>query len=362
MGYGMVEVPRGCQNMSAIPAEPGAGLRALTRTGNREEELMRSRPGITACHSILNGFGMSAPQVTRPDSLAAQVRQADWLSLILSLRCEQWLKNLLVFVPLMAGHRFYDGVAWLNTVGCFLLFSIGASGQYLINDVVDFRWDRQDPHKSRRPIAAGRIHRGRALAVGIFFVTGCTALSWLLPAGAFTVMVLYHVSALAYTFGLKRVPILDVVLLATLYGMRVFAGGATAVIRPSEWLLAFTLFLFLSLALLKRVAELPAGPASSLGRGFRADDRTFLIIFGLNTGMLSVVVLTLYVQSPIVALLYRRPQVLCLLAVVLTYWVAHTWLRAVRGEFEQGLWISLAKDRVGYLALITALLIFFLAI
>lgn len=284
------------------------------------------------------------------------------LPLLQALRPEQWLKNLLVFLPMLAGHHFQDEHSWINAALCFAIFSLGASGQYVINDLADLRWDRLDRCKRGRPLASGRLQPITARAAAAVLILLSLAIAWWLPEGVFAILLGYHAGALAYTFALKRAAVLDVVLLASMYGLRVFAGGAAVQIWPSPWLIAFALFFFLSLALLKRVVELPGAGEAAPGRGFSADDRTYLIVLGVNTGLLSVLVLALYVQSPMVSVLYRRPEALWLLALALAYWVARTWLRAARGEMSRGLWISLATDAGGYCVLGAAVLIFYFAI
>jgi len=279
-----------------------------------------------------------------------------------ALRVQQWLKNALVFLPMLAGHRFGDLEAWRNGLLCFVLFSLGASGQYVINDIADRGWDRLDLRKRSRPVASGQMSVIAAWWVAVFLVVASGVVAWFFSSGAFPVLVLYHACALAYTFALKRAAVLDVLMLAGLYGLRVFAGGAATGVAPSPWLIGFTLFLFLSLALLKRVTELPSDATSLGGRGFRPEDRTFLIVLGVNSGLISVVVLALYIQNPLVALMYRHPEALWLMALVLTYWISRTWLLAVRGSMARGLWISLATDPCGYAAFGLILVILHLAI
>lgn len=283
-------------------------------------------------------------------------------ALLQAMRLEQWLKNVLVFLPMLAAHQFFSGDSWAAAGLCFVLFSLGASGQYLVNDLADVRWDREDPRKRLRPVAAGRLGRGAAGTAAAVLMGASVGMAWLLPAGAAAVLLGYHALALAYTFALKRAAILDVIVLAVLYGLRVFAGGAAVGIWPSPWLIAFTLFLFLSLALLKRVVELPHEGEPVQGRAVQAGDRLFLIVLGVNAGLMSVVVLALYIQAPMVKELYRRPEALWLLALALAYWVARTWLRAVRGEMARGLWMALATDRGSYATFGVALLICYFAI
>lgn len=235
-----------------------------------------------AAGEYTGGLRMSPPPASI-DTAPAPAHSSAVLPLLLqALRPEQWLKNLLVFLPMLAGHHFRDGEAWANATLCFAVFSLGASGQYLINDVADLRWDRLNPRKRWRPLASGRLGTAAAMATAPVLVCMSLGGAWLLPEGVFAILLGYHAGALAYTFALKRAAVLDVVALASMYGLRVFAGGAAVQIWPSPWLIAFALFLFLSLALLKRVVELPGAGEAAPGRGFGADDRTYLLVLGVK--------------------------------------------------------------------------------
>ncbi|WP_386067785.1 UbiA family prenyltransferase [Tahibacter sp. UC22_41] len=268
---------------------------------------------------------------------------------IKALRLHQWLKNLLVFLPLFAAHRIFELPALLSCVIAFLAFGLCASGLYLLNDLFDLDADRRHPRKRQRPFAAGTLPIGTGAAVSLAlpllgFVLG------LAVSAAFTgVLLCYCVLALAYTLHLKRIVMLDVVLLATLYTLRIIAGGVVNG-QLSFWMLAFSMFLFLSLAMLKRYTELygliETGKSGASGRGYAVDDIALIQSLGGASGYMSVLVLALYINSTASEALYRHPQVLWLLCPLLLYWISRVWLIAHRGLMHDDPVVFALVDRV----------------
>jgi len=277
-------------------------------------------------------------------------RPARGPSLIRALRPHQWAKNLLVALPLLTAHRLDDPAALARTAAAFFVLCLVASAVYLVNDLVDLPHDRAHPRKRERPFAAGALPLQLGLvAAPVLFLAGIAAAAAL--SFPFAAMVLaYFALTLAYSFSLKRVVILDVIVLSLLYTVRVLAGAAAIPVVASFWLLAFSTFLFLSLAMAKRYVELERlavhGADAPPGRGYAASDAPMLASLGTAAGVVSALVLALYIDSPGVAPLYRSPALLWPLCLVLLYWIGRVWLLAHRGELHDDPVVFALRDRV----------------
>ena len=270
-----------------------------------------------------------------------------WLK---ALRPHQWLKNLLVFLPLLASHRFMDPPAVVDALGAFVAFGLCASGVYLLNDLLDLRADRRHPRKRLRPLAAGELSLVGAALAAPALVLVALALAWAIGPRFAAVLATYYVCTLAYSLALKRTAMLDVIVLAGLYTLRIIGGGAAIAAPLSFWLLAFSMFLFLSLAMLKRYAELHAlaadGRAKASGRGYDVEDLPLLQSLGASSGYLAVLVLALYINSPESLQLYSQPKALWLLCPLLLYWVSRAWSVAHRGRMHDDPVVFAVTDRV----------------
>lgn len=276
----------------------------------------------------------------------AAPRAAAWLK---ALRLHQWLKNLLVLVPLLTAHRFLEPLAVGQALLAFTAFSLCASGVYLLNDLLDLGADRQHPRKRHRPFAAGRLPLLHGLLVAPL-LTLCGLLVALACSPAFAgVLLVYYAATLAYSLRLKRVVMLDVVLLADLYTVRIIGGTVAIGAELSFWLLAFSMFIFLSLALLKRYTELHAvlarGRKTASGRGYGVDDLPLLQSLGAAAGYIAVMVMALYINSPESIALYSNPKLLWFICPVLLYWVSRAWVIAHRGDMHDDPIVFAATDR-----------------
>lgn len=274
-----------------------------------------------------------ALRLLRPD--AGPPRPAVWKAWFRALRPHQWSKNVLVFLPLVLAHQVDQGLKWLNLALAFAVFSACASAVYLINDLLDVEADRHHPTKQFRPLAAGWIRPWQAAVVAVLMMAGALAASAVLLPTAFTAALgLYLLMTSAYSFYFKRTLFLDVVILAGLYTLRLLAGGFAAEVEVSEWLRAFSMFLFISLALVKRYVELrtaqPAVEGRANRRGYLVEDAELIPIIGLVSGYVSVLVFCLYLNSTKVALLYPHCSILWLIAPALLYWLTRLWLLARR--------------------------------
>lgn len=263
-----------------------------------------------------------------------------------AIRVHQWLKNLLIFVPALAAHQI-DGVIGVG-VPTFLSFSLCASSVYLLNDMLDLKDDRRHPSKSQRVFASGAM----PLLQGLLLVPGLLALSaaialWRLPIELLGILTLYWSGTLAYSLWLKRHLLIDVVVLACLYGLRLLAGGAMMDLALSPWLLAFSLFLFFSLALVKRCTELiDRGSDDASRRAYKQGDLPILEAMAAASGYASVVVMAFYLSSPAVIDLYRHPYYLWFVCLILVYWLSRVLLLTHRGEMHDDPVIFAATDRI----------------
>lgn len=252
-----------------------------------------------------------------------------------ALRAHQWVKNLLVFVPLILAHRALEPERLASAVALFAAFSLAASAVYVINDLCDLESDRLHPVKKRRPFAAGQLPIAAGLLMIPALVAGAGMLSVLfLPWSAVGVLAGYLVLTTLYSFWAKTVPALDVAVLALLYTLRILAGGAAVNVPISPWLLALSLFGFTSLALVKRYAELSRKASSDeslvAGRGYQRQDLPVILGMGLATGNMLALVMALYLHSPEVARLYRQPAWLWPVCGAFVFWTLWLWLRAHR--------------------------------
>lgn len=257
-----------------------------------------------------------------------------------ALRPHHWIKNVLVFVPLVAAHETGAG-PYLLAAGVFAALSAAASGAYVLNDLLDLPHDRQHPAKRHRPMAAGKAPLLPMIGAGAALGAGGLALAFALSTAAGLWVLAYLSATCAYSLSLKRRTFIDVVTLAMLYAVRVLAGAAAVSITLSPWLLAFFLFLFLALAVVKRQGELralgQAGRSESGGRDYLAEDLLVVTALGAASGVGSVVVFTLYIQSPETGERYTHPEILWLICPMLLYWLGRLALLAGRaGGWEGG--------------------------
>ncbi len=273
-----------------------------------------------------------------------------WRTWLTALRVHQWPKNLLVFVAMFAAHLALDPRAIRDATIAFAAFSLCASGAYLLNDLLDLDADRRHPHKRLRPFAAGTLPIGAGLVAAPLLTVAAFAVAALLPQPFPLVLLAYLATTLAYSFLFKRVVMLDVVVLAALYTIRIIGGAVAVSVPASSWLLAFSMFLFLSLAMLKRYAELhriaAGGQNRIAGRGYRVGDLSLIQALGTASGLLSVLVLAFYIESTASEALYRHHHVLWLLTPLLLYWISRVWLLARRGRMHEDPVVFALSDRV----------------
>jgi 4-hydroxybenzoate polyprenyltransferase len=277
---------------------------------------------------------------------------------IKAVRIHQWLKNLLVFLPLLASHRLLDIPAATHSALAFLAFGLCASGVYLLNDLLDLAADRQHPRKRLRPFASGALPLLHGMIAAPLLTLAGLAVAYAVNPMFMVLLLGYYCMTLAYSLRLKRVVMVDVVLLAALYTVRIIGGAVALGSVLSFWILAFSMFLFLSLALLKRYAELSVmladGRTVASGRGYSVEDLPLLQSLGGSAGYLAVLVLALYINSPESLALYRHPQILWLLCPILLYWVSRVWVIAHRGGMDDDPVVFAVTDRASQALLLVS--------
>jgi len=271
-------------------------------------------------------------------------------SILKTLRTHQWLKNILLFVSLLAAHDICNWQAWITLLLAFVSFSLCASSVYITNDLLDLESDRQHPRKRSRPFASGLIPVWIGVlsaplllgfSLGIASVVGKQFFFWLL---------LYFALTCVYSCKLKRLLLIDCLTLASLYTFRIIAGAAAVGHALSFWLLALSVFLFLSLAFVKRYAELEiqllSGKEKVHGRGYHTDDAPLIQSMGIVAGYSAALVLALYLNSDAVLKLYATPQLIWLAVPVMLFWISWMWMQAHRGKMHDDPLVFAVKDRV----------------
>jgi 4-hydroxybenzoate polyprenyltransferase len=310
----------------------------------------------TAGEVMVAGGGRSLDRHLRSEGIAVHRRfnpdGTAFAALIRALRPHQWSKNLLCFLPVLAGHAWMlDSL--LRGAGAAASLCCAASGAYLFNDFLDLDHDRDHPKKQARPFAGGTLSPLVALVLSpVLFFAGITFLGGFAPR-AVPWLLLYVAVALAYALDLKRRLMVDVVALAILYTLRVSVGGAATGIKPSPWLLAFSITCFASLAMSKRVSELlslrsAGGVEEARGRGYSVADTPSMQALGIGCSVAAVLVLALYLTSPQSVPLYRHPDRLWFACLALFYWFGRLWLIAGRGRLDEDPILFAVRDPISY--------------
>lgn len=276
---------------------------------------------------------------------------------IKAMRIHQWVKNVLVFVPYLAAHHYKNQRELAVVCVAFLIFGLIASSVYILNDLLDVDDDRQHPSKCHRPFASRALStRAGWFLWPMLLILGITGAVALLPVQFVGALVAYFLLTLAYSLRLKRLPIIDVVVLAGLYTMRIVAGAVAIDVPLSFWLFTFSIFLFTSLAFVKRFSELLAAeedrPSALLrGRGYHRNDLQAVGNFGAASGYLAVLVFSLYIQDTLTAKLYAEPKVLWIVCPLLLFWISRIWLLTHRGAMHDDPVVFAIKDKTSWVVM-----------
>lgn len=294
--------------------------------------------------------------------------KASFKTYLKAIRIHQWLKNTLLFVPLVLDHRVFEAASIGNAFLGFLAFGLTASSVYLLNDLIDLPLDRKHSKKCNRPLAAGTVPIQHGVIMMITFLIVAFAISLLMPFWFTIVLAIYYATTLTYSLFLKSMLLIDIMTLAGLYTVRIIAGGAATNTDISSWLLAFSVFFFFSLALVKRFVELSDqdenADRSTTGRGYRKVDLETIGQSGVASAFASVLVLALYIDSAEVQSLYTYPRMIWLLCPLVLYIIVRIWILARRGEMEDDPVVFIMSDwrsqimvAAGVILMLTAALI-----
>lgn len=267
-----------------------------------------------------------------------------------ALRPHQWVKNLLIFVPIITANAWMDGAGWWSALLMFAAFSLTASAIYVVNDLIDLAADRRHPNKRHRPFASAAVPI--QLGMGLAPLLLLAGLGVGAAVDGVSLLITYAILSNLYSFWFKSLPIVDVFVLAALYMIRLYSGGAITGHELSPWLIAFSGFLFLSLALIKRVAELgrlsPRTGAKAAGRGYLHQDLSVLQLMGVSASFIASLVLALYVQSETVALRYISPDAVWALVPLILFWLCRLWFATGRGQMHDDPIVFTARDPVSW--------------
>ena len=359
---------------------------ATNLTGNRKLDSLRSRLGAGEFDYIGNDTPdlpllarATEPQVANPSlRLRLKLRRRGIRpartfeergrlleSAIKALRPHQWAKNLLIFLPLLLAHTVAVR-GFSAALLAFCCFSLAASATYIVNDLLDIEADRRHPTKRQRPFASGDLSAFTGLAIVAVFLLLALTGARLLPVAFLGWLLLYLATTLAYSMVLKRVVLVDVVVLSGLYTLRLLAGSAATSSHISAWLAGFSVFLFFSLAIVKRFAELENLRSSGLpprnGRGYLVADIDQLRSFGTSSAFAATVVFAIYISSKEVMTLYRHPERLWLIMPLMILWLCRVWLLAARGNLNEDPLVFALTDKMSLLIGVAVAAIVLLAI
>lgn len=346
----------------------------LNLTGHRKAQTLRREYGEKGFHYVGNDWhdlpvwrlAQSATVVAGSRGLVRHVRArlnmresisqrpSSLKAILRAMRPHQWAKNALGFVPLITSHQLGDVRKLTAAFTAFLAFGFCASAVYVINDLLDIESDRAHPRKRLRPFAAGdlSVPAGVVLASTLLALAAIGAIATASVPFVY-VLLIYVLTTTAYSTRLKREPVVDVFVLASLYVLRLFGGAVVTGVVISNWLLGFALFIFLSLAFVKRYTELVGQGGNMPGRGYSAADNAWMASIGISAGYMAVVILALYVDSSDVAALYTHPRFLWLLCPVILFWITRMWFRACRQQMDDDPVLEALRDPASYACALT---------
>ncbi len=348
---------RGPEKAAALTERFGAG--GFDYAGNDGSDLpvwQEARQGIVVAPA--GASIVARAQATGKVDKVIAVPGASARAALKAMRPHQWAKNALVFLPILAAHQFDDGRALLNAVLAFVAMGLVASAGYLVNDLLDLQADRAHPRKRRRPFASGALPVQAGIPLAACLLAAAVVIAWSVSFALALWLGVYLVLTFTYSLWLKQKVLIDVFVLSALYTHRVLAGAIATGIAPSFWLLALSVFFFLSLAMLKRYSELvdrigKGAPAEggAIARGYRAVDLDTLLGLGTASAFSAVFVLALYIQSDNVRALYRTPELFWLCCPLVLYWLSRMWVGARRGAIDDDPLIFALRERISLLVL-----------
>jgi 4-hydroxybenzoate polyprenyltransferase len=333
----------------------------VSRFGDKGFDLVGSQSDVavwrSAREAVFVGSESGAERARRDTQVSAVLPPTGRLTAawIRAMRLHQWVKNALVFLPALLAHQLLRPQTLITSLLAFLAFGLCASSVYFVNDLFDLAADRRHPRKRTRPFAAGVLPAGSGFFGALLLLASAAAIASQLNWRFVAVLAGYYVLTWAYSLRLKRVALLDVMTLAGLYTIRIVAGAAATGTELSFWLLAFSVFMFLSLGIIKRYTELDdlrmAGGDRAHGRGYSGNDLPLLMALGIASGYSAVVVIALYINSPESKTLYQHSKPLWLICPLMLYWISRMWLLTTRGSMHDDPVVFALRDRISLLVL-----------
>jgi len=282
--------------------------------------------------------------------------QKNLLDALRAMRPHQWVKNILIFAPLILSFQFLNFESIIQAVLAFFAFSLTASGLYIVNDLLDIEADRVHPTKRNRPFASGRLSKTWGVSQSIIILVLAFGIASYLNIQFLVALLIYAILSASYSFKLKQVVLLDVSLLAVLYTLRIIAGTFAVSLELSYWLIVFSIFIFTSLAMVKRVSELYnlklQGKEEVGGRGYTVQDHEIMSALGAASGFVSVLVLALYIHDPLTVERYNHPEWLWMIVPSILYWIGRVWIIAHRGQMNEDPVVFAVRDKISYLILL----------
>ena len=329
------------------------GNKGFDYVGNSSVDLLvwnKSKLGI-----VVNGSKSLVHQASAVTQIEHVIPKAKnnpktWMKVF---RVHQWVKNLLIFVPILAAHQILTGPDGHNLLVAFLSFSLCASSVYITNDLLDLESDRAHPRKHNRPFASGQMPIWKGVVLAPLLSIASLVMASYVGGNFLLWLLLYFALTCAYSWGLKRLVLIDCLTLAILYTLRIVAGAAAVSMSLSFWLLAFSIFIFLSLAFIKRYAELQDGVGKGAqkahGRGYYIADASLVQQLGVTSGYAATMVLALYLNSENIVKLYRTPEIIWAAVPLILLWISWMWLNAHRGLMQDDPIVFAIKDKVSIL-------------
>lgn len=301
--------------------------------------------------------------LAKPTDTITDKTKKTWKLALKQIRPHQWIKNVLVFLPAFAGHKLVSSENIQNGLLAFAGFSFAASFVYVLNDLLDLKADRNHHTKKRRPFASGDLPIKWGLLLLPLLLAGSAIMAALLPVDFAIWIAVYLFLNLAYSLYLKQSVVVDIIILSMMYTLRIFAGSAATSVPISEWLLSFSTLFFFSLACVKRYTEIirSKNKITLDGRGYRQVDYSMVQSLGVGSGLISILIILLYLQSNDVRALYSNPQNLWFATPVLLFWISRIWILTNRDEIHDDPVVFAVKDKTSWVCLALLGLIFGIA-
>lgn len=321
------------------------------------ERCKKSIP-VNPSNHLINSLKIKKVKIIK--TLAHQ--RSPFALLIKQFRIYQWSKNLLLFLPLLVTHTYFDYTILNKVFFDFLSFSLIASSVYLLNDIIDINSDRVHDTKKNRPIASGDIPAYIGFILFILFLITGFFLAFLSSSAFFAIILFYVILNFFYSIYLKKLIIVDIIVLTTFYFIRIIAGNIHVGEELSVWITAFSLFLFLSLGLVKRFNDLSIKKDNLIDHAiYKSNDKNIFLMLGLSSGLLSALILVFYIKSPLVIELYRSPSILFMVIPFFIYWISRIWLLSNRGEILSDPVYFTINDKVSYFVFSLVIITIFMA-